>query len=141
MTNARILLDFLAEHLADVETGWSIGTFGAIGEFTRDADESAAVYCGGRAISAMTGRGGLRIQVDDALRPIASELLTAQSWNQRVALCLPKEACAMNKRSVLSEIGPDREALRSEDRSVVLFDLGLDTLQVDVCIRSSDRDS
>lgn len=30
MTYARILLDFLAEHLADVETGWSIGTFGAI---------------------------------------------------------------------------------------------------------------
>jgi hypothetical protein len=88
----------------------------------------------------MTGRGGLRIEADDALRPIASESLTAQSWNQRVALCLPKEACAMNKRSVLSEIGPDRDALRAEDRGAVLFDLGLDTLQVDVCIRSSDRD-
>jgi hypothetical protein len=105
VTYARILLDFLAEHLADVETGWSIGTFGAIAEFTRDAEESAALYCGSRAISAMTGRGGLRIEADDALRPIASESLTAQSWNQRVALCLPKEACAMNKRSVLSEIG------------------------------------
>ncbi len=86
----------------------------------------------------MTGLGGLRIQAHDTVRPIATESLTAQSWNQRVALCLPKEACAMNKRSVLTEIGPDRDAMRSEDQSAVLFDLGLDTLQVDVCVRSSD---
>ncbi len=34
------LLDFLADRLADSETGWSLGTFGAIAEFTRDADEA-----------------------------------------------------------------------------------------------------
>jgi hypothetical protein len=27
--------DFLADHMADTETGWSLGTFGAIAEFTR----------------------------------------------------------------------------------------------------------
>ena len=108
MAGAIILLDFLAEQLADVETDWSIGTFGAIAVFTRGAGETAALDRGDDRISVMTGGGGLRIQAHDALRPIASESLTAQSWNQRVALCLPKEACAMNKRSVLSEIGPDR---------------------------------
>ena len=132
------LLDFIAEQLADVETGWSIGTFGAIAEFTRGADEITTLDRCGDSISVMTGLGGLRIQAHDTVRPIATESLTAQSWNQRVALCLPKEACAMNKRSVLTEIGPDRDAMRSEDQSAVLFDLGLDTLQVDVCIRSSD---
>lgn len=30
MTGAADLLDFLVERLADVETAWSIGTFGAV---------------------------------------------------------------------------------------------------------------
>jgi hypothetical protein len=54
----------------------------------------------------------------------ASESLTTQSWNQRVALCLPEAACTMSRRPVLSEIGPDRGALRAEDRFALLFDLG-----------------
>ena len=39
MTTAPVTLDFLAAQLADAEVGWSLGTFGAIAEFTRDADE------------------------------------------------------------------------------------------------------
>ena len=138
MTRAPTRLDFLAEHLTDVETAWSVGTFGAIAEFTRDAEETAALDRGTNAISVVTGRGGLRIEAHDALRPIASESLTAQSWSQRVALCVPEEACAMNQRSVLSEIGPDHNALRAQDRSAILFDLGLGALQLDACVRSSD---
>ena len=140
MTSASIVLDFLAAQLADADVAWSVGTFGAIAEFTRNADEEVALDRGENAVSAVTARGGLRIAPRDSLRLIASESLTAQSWNQRVALCLPEDACTMNQLSVLSEIGPDRDALRNEDRSAVLFDLGLDTLHVDVCIRSNDRD-
>lgn len=55
-----------------------------------------------------------------------------------MALCLRQEACAMSGRSVLTEVGPDRDALRAEDRAAVLFDLGLGALQVDVCVRSSE---
>jgi hypothetical protein len=121
---------------SDVETAWSVGTFGAIAEFTRDAEEEAAIES--RPRPGFGGRGGLRIKAHDALRPIASESLTAQSCSQRVALCVPEEACAMNQRSVLSEIGPDRDALRAEDRAAILFDLGLGTLQLDACVRSSD---
>ncbi|MGB7101633.1 MAG: hypothetical protein WBD95_23055, partial [Xanthobacteraceae bacterium] len=107
-------------------------------EFTRDADETAALDRGTDMVSVVTGRGGLRIEAHDALRPIASELLTAQSWNQRVALCVPEAACAMNQRSALSEIGPDRDALREQDRAAILFDLGLGALQIDACVRSRD---
>ena len=90
------------------------------------------------AVSVVTARGGMRIDAQDALRPIASESLTEQSWNQRVALCLPEGACAMNRRAVLTEIGPDHGALRAEDRIAALFDLGLGTLQLDACVRSGD---
>lgn len=138
MSGSTDLLDLIAGQVADVETAWSIGTFGAIAEFTRDAEETAAFDRGTGAVSVVTARGGMRIDAQDALRPIASELLTEQSWNQRVALCLPEGACAMNRRAVLTEIGPDHGALRAEDRIAALFDLGLGTLQLDACVRSGD---
>jgi hypothetical protein len=69
---------------------------------------------------------------------VASETATRTSWNHRVALCLPEAGCAMHRRSVLVELGPDTEALRAQDRGAILFDLGLDALQVDACIRVAD---
>jgi hypothetical protein len=133
-------IDMLAGQLADSKAGWSMGTFGAIAEFTRDDDEAASLDRTGDAISVVTARGGLRLQADPGLRPIASETPTKESWSHRIALCLPQADCAMSRRDVLSEIGPDREALRMQDRDGILFDLGLSTLQVDVCIRSPDAD-
>ena len=44
----------------------------------------------------------------------------------------------MNRRAVLTEIGPDHGALRAEDRTAALFDLGLGGLQLDTCVRSGD---
>jgi hypothetical protein len=131
-------IDMLAEWLADSAAGWSMGTFGAIAEFTRDANEMASPDRTDDAASVVTARGGLRLQAYPGLRLIASETPTRESWSHRVALCLPQADCAMNRREVFSEIGPDREALRAQDRDGVLFDLGLATLQVDVCIRSRD---
>jgi hypothetical protein len=134
------VLDFLADQLADAKTSWSVGTFGAIAEFIRDADEPMTLERDGATIMAVTARGGLRLTADPALRPIATESPTPESWNHRVALCLPQTDCAMNGRSELSEIGPDGEALRTADRAGVLFDLGLGTLQVDAHVRASDPD-
>ena len=138
MSEKTDLLDFLASQLADADTAWSLGTFGAIAEFTRDADEAAVISRAGEMISAVTARGGMRIEVCRDVRPIASESLTSESWSHRVALCLPEQACAMSRRTVLTEVGPDQDALRAEDRAAILFDLGLGALQVDVCVRSSD---
>jgi hypothetical protein len=41
MTNTDHLIDFLVDQLADIEAGWSVGTFGAIAEFTREVGEPA----------------------------------------------------------------------------------------------------
>jgi hypothetical protein len=51
------VMDFLSDRLADSATGWSVGTFGAIAEFTRDADEAAELFRSEHAISAVTARG------------------------------------------------------------------------------------
>ena len=138
VTSAAVALDFLAGQLADVEVGWSLGTFGAIAEFTRDADETVALDRSDDAVSAVTARGGICIKTRADLRAIASESLTPSAWNQRVALCLPEAACAMSARTVLTEVGLDGNALRADDRSASLFDLGLGAMQIDACVRSAD---
>jgi hypothetical protein len=131
-------LDLMVERLTDVETAWSVGTFGAIAEFSRDAAEAAIQNSNAKATWVVTARGGVRVEAHEGMRPIATESLTAQSWNQRVAFCLPESACAMSGRTVLTEIGRDQDALREEDRGALLFDLGLGTLQLDACVRTGD---
>src|SRR5262249_7695980 len=128
----------LATHFADPSASWSVGTFGAIAEFMRDPHELAVLESTDGALSAATGRGAICIRTVADLRLVASESTTKESWNQRVALCLPDDRCAMHRRSVLTELGPDAEAIRESDRAAILFDLGLAALQVDGCVRVSD---
>jgi hypothetical protein len=126
----------IAEHLENPGTQWSLGTFGGIAEFARDADEDATVDLSD--LSVVTPRGGIRITPSEALRPFASESIGKLGWNHRVSLCLPEAECVMHRRSVLTEIGPDDAPLREQDRGAILFDLGLDVLQTDLCVRVTD---
>ena len=131
--------EFLHAQLGDCENHWSVGSFGALAEFTRDPDEPVAVTRpADHALSAVTGRGGIRIVPLPEMRLLASESATRESWSHRVALCLAQDRCAMAQRSVFTELGPDADALREPDRDAILFDLGLGTVQVDACIRVSD---
>jgi len=133
MSDAPIL-DFLA----DPEAQWSLGTFGAIAEFMRDAHEPAEIARTEVSASVVTARGGIRLVAQPGLRAVAFETVTTSSWSQRVAFCLPEAAARMGRRAALTELGPDRDALRAQDRDAVLFDLGLGALQVDCCIRTGD---
>lgn len=131
--------DLITAQLEDAEAQWSLGTFGAIAEFSRDADEPAEFERGELSIAVVTPRGGLRLLAHPELRPFAFETITTQAWSQRVAFCLPQGAAAMNGRAALTELGLDADALRAQDRGAVLFDLGLGALQVDCCVRVADR--
>ena len=137
MTAAAI--DLLRREIANPDTQWSLGTFGAIAEFSRDRDEPVRLGQSDHAVSAITSRGGIAIKSHPASLPFASESITRTGWNQRVALCLPEDDCAMNRRAALTEIGPDHDAPREEDRESILFDLGLGALQADFCVRIGDR--
>jgi hypothetical protein len=128
----------LTEQMMNAATQWSLGTFGAIAEFSRDPGEPVKLTASETDISAVTERGGVAIRAVEELRPFASESITRLNWSHRIALCLPKSACAMSQRAALTELGPDNGALRVEDRGNILFDLGLDALQVDLCIRFDD---
>ena len=53
--------DLIAGELADADAQWSLGTFGAIAEFSRDADEPAEIQHGEMSCAVVTPRGGIRL--------------------------------------------------------------------------------
>lgn len=139
MTAPAAAIDLLQREIANPDTQWSLGTFGAIAEFARHRDEPVSLLRSGDAVSAVTARGGIFLNHHARCRPFASESITRTGWGQRVALCLPEHDCVMNRRTVFTELDVDREALRPQDRGAVLFDLGLGALQADFSVRIGDR--
>ncbi|PXW66817.1 hypothetical protein [Methylobacterium sp. B4] len=129
----------LRSALADPDTTWSLGSFGALAEFVRDANEPSRALPDER-IGLATDRGALALTLAPGLRPVAYETGFSGGYNHAVALCLPEADCAMAGRTQVTELGPDRDAAREEDRAAILFDLGLGLRAVDACVRVSDRE-
>ena len=130
----------IASALNDTRTGWSMGSFGAIAEFHHVDGDTAPVWPD--AFARVTARGGVALTDLSDCQPVAYETLSPKPdrWGQSVALCLPDDKARMARRTVLTPLGPDRSALRAEDRGALLFDMGLDQPQVDFCIRTDDPD-
>lgn len=128
----------LARHVVDVATSWSVGTFGAIAEFRRDADEPATVTVEDDRFSVSTARGAISLGVVPGMRAIAYETPggRAGSWGHAVALCLPSPLAFGHRRQCLTELGHDLDAIRTEDGVATLFDVGLGCAQADLCVRS-----
>ncbi|MCC0808206.1 hypothetical protein FPV16_18655 [Methylobacterium sp. W2] len=127
----------LASALDDPFTTWSLGSFGAVASFLRDPEEVAMPVADAR-MGLVTARGAIALDSAALLRPVAFETGFAFGWNHALALCLPRDACAMGRRSVVTELGPDREAAGIAHRDHILFDLGLNLLAVDACVRTGD---
>lgn len=136
-THSEAVAALLREALADPGTAWSLGSFGAIAEFMRDPGEPVTALPDDR-LGLATARGAIALHVLPELRPLAYETGFSSGWNHAVALCLPERACAMGRREVVTELGPDAQAARPEDRDAVLFDLGLGLAAVDACVRTRD---
>ncbi|MEA2892631.1 MAG: hypothetical protein QOI05_3424 [Bradyrhizobium sp.] len=141
MATQSAAIDLLHAQIADADTQWSLGTFGGIAEFSRDPEEKVSLTRSDTGAAAVTARGGIAIELSNDCRPFAFECVTRSSWSQRVAFCLPDAGCAMNRRTVLTELDVDREALQPEHRGSTLFDLGLGALQADLCVRIDDHDT
>jgi hypothetical protein len=134
-----MLQSMLLDHLHNPESSWSCGRFGAIAEFHRDVGEPATL---GQSpvLSVTTARGGIRINDGLEIRPIAYETISKSKdrWGHGVALCLRREQSRMGGRTFVTELGPDHDALRPEDRTALLFDLGLGGTTAEICVRTAD---
>lgn len=137
-SQAANLETVLRHYIMEPTASWGLGTFGAVAEFHRTSGESASIDTGA-ALRVVTARGALCIHSTEDVRAFAYELPDAAGqWNHVLTLCLPAEWAAMHRRTAVTECGPDHEALRPHDRTAVLFDLGLGTEQVDVCVRTAE---
>lgn len=134
-----MLRDLLNAYLSDPASAWVCGGFGALAEFTYDPGE-AVTFLEGDSVGAVSARGAVRLDLTHDLRPVAYETLskTSKGWGQGLALCLPDTVARMSERTVVTELGPDRDALRPQDRDAILFDLGIGKPQSDICVRTAD---
>ncbi|MFS0848777.1 hypothetical protein AB3M93_04785 [Novosphingobium panipatense] len=130
--------NLMAELAADPANGWSIGSFGAIGEFIRDEDEPAAIRRGENLVEIVTPRGAMRIAPQAALRPVAWDSLSSdgESWSHHLAFCCERPP---TPPQVIRDLGCDGDALRDEDRSARLFDIGVGTGNVVMAVRTRDE--
>ncbi len=131
----------LEAQLNDAGCGFSIGSFGAVAEFFRREDEQVSAGSNDK-FTVSTDRGAIRIRLRNDVQPLAYETLSSRKnyWLHGLALCLPIAEGAGSARIRITELGDDSDAIRSDDRHGVLFDLGLGAANVDFCVRSSDPD-
>lgn len=132
--------DLLQQFVADPETGWSMGAFGALGEFSRTIDEPVAINHSAETLQINTDKGGLRLNLPEQLKLFAYEMPMGRhnSWLHGVALCVPAEQAIMHQRKTITELDLDHQALLPDHAQHTLFDMGLQCPQADFCIRSDN---
>ena len=94
--------------MASSTHAWSMGSFGAIGEFMWDDGESCQPFDDHR-LGCVTPRGGLAVVPRADIRPVAYEYLSKdpRDWVHGIAVCLPADNAQMANRDVVTELGPD----------------------------------
>lgn len=130
----------LCEHLKNPNSSFSVGSFGANAEFHRDTGENLTLAAFDR-LTVATGRGAFRVILHDQIVPVAYETLSKRPghWQHGIVFCLPASRGASNIRPTVTELGPDRHAIRKRDRDAILFDMGLGARNVDFCVRTTDQ--
>lgn len=136
MTNLASF-DLIADLACDPAHGWSMGTFGVVAEFVRDADEPATVTREANRLEIITSRGGLRVAPSQVLTGVAWDTLSAdgETWGHALAFCAPQPPTA---NTFIQPLGYDNEALRPQDRQSQWFDLGVGCGAVRMCARTND---
>jgi len=133
------VFDIVKRHIEDTATSWSIGTFGAIAEFHREADEPVQMTQGKGWIAVTTERGALRIDSHPKARLFPYETISKipSAWSQGVMVCLPDDAAALSGRTGVTALDFDDGSLMPAGGDG-RFDLGFGLAHIDVCVRTHD---
>lgn len=126
---------FVVERLRAGRGTWVAGVVGAVAEFAAAPGASVRVDARGREIVAQTSGGALRFVIDDDVRALTFEPRDVGIDRSRIVLAVKRERGRLDVAPVLTEIGPDRGAITSGDRTTPLFDLGLGRKEARFAVR------
>jgi hypothetical protein len=110
-------------HLARPRNGWSVGTYGAIGEFEYVADEPG-LEVDLEALSVRTERGALAIVAFDDVQPFG--LVDESGRTREIAFCSP-------------HLGAQRTVIEALDE--LTFDVGVGAKHIDMLVRVRPDDA
>lgn len=127
----------LSQLAASPDHGWSVGSFGAVGEFVRDPEETAHIHQTDDLFEIATERGAMRLTATENLTPIAWESLSSdgETWGQHFDVCVPQP---ITENRVLRDLGLDHDAIRPQDKCHRLFDLGVSCGAITMAVRTND---
>ncbi|MEM9813882.1 MAG: DUF1289 domain-containing protein [Pseudomonadota bacterium] len=117
--------DFVTRSLRTAAGTWVVGVVGAVAELSAPRGGSVAVETDGALITASTPGGALRFLIDEDVRALTFDRPETPSARQRIVLAVKRERGRLPVKTVLSDVGADRAAVRAEDGAARLFDLGL----------------
>jgi hypothetical protein len=140
MNTEQSVESLLSHQLQNPLSSFSIGSFGAIAEFQRNPSEQADIDVED-SYSVVTARGAIKIELHEKVQAVAYENLSKhpERWRNGIVFCLTQETGKSRRRKVLTELGPDWSAIRLKDQNAVLFDVGLNSTNVDFCFRTADE--
>lgn len=101
---------------------WTSGVDGALAEFSVGDGEAIDVQAGDGFLRAVTPRGGLAFQLGEQVRAFCFGPTPADG---AVVLAVHRSKAPSLGGPGLSRLGPDRDALRQQDRDKPLYDFGL----------------
>ena len=129
---------FLVDTIDDATGTWVLGVVGAVGEFTRDADEAVSIRLTGDSVEATTPRAALRLRLDDNVRALSLPAPGRPDGPGRVVMAIHQSKLALPVAETIEDCGEDEAAIDPADRSARLFDLGLGRPAARFCIRTRD---
>jgi hypothetical protein len=91
-------------------------------------------------LTVTTALGAIRLTPPRGLKPIAYELPSAfpHRWLHGLNFTLTGARVSQPARTVIASLGPDRDAIRPEDRAAELFDMGVGAANMTACVRTAD---
>jgi predicted Fe-S protein YdhL (DUF1289 family) len=117
---------------------WVLGAFGAVAEFCIGPDEAVNLDVATEGVVASTPRAAIRFEIGEQVRVLSFETSAGSRKSEVIMLTVPRAPIHGSANSGLTPLGPDREAIRIEDREALLYDLGLGMDSIGFCIRTHD---
>jgi hypothetical protein len=130
----RALAERLLQTAHDPSTTFAIGVQGAVAEFMRAPADRAIVKGDADRLLVRSKLGALRLDLEPWVRVFS---FGPEGLPDEVVLTVDRSRLT-SAACTLSELGPDRDAVRKPERSALLFDLGLDRPTVRFCVRTDD---